>query len=110
MAVYALSPSGIEALYKLQSDLSQIIKNIASCCDKLQNDINGLENDLGIYYNYILLEVKKVLLILKKVNGGEDGIYYLTNKKIPDTISEMLLMLEGFEENDGPQRKLVRKL
>lgn len=62
---------------------------------------------MGIYYEYIMLENEKVLLILRKAIEGDDGVGYLVNAKLSKMIVDMEMLIEsGLEDGDGDQKVL----
>lgn len=61
----------------------------------LKNNLNGLEENLGIYYEHIMFEIEKVLIILRKAIDGDDGVGYLVNTKLPKMIADMEMLIEA---------------
>lgn len=109
MAVYAINLEGVEAMQTLRSELQQAIDDILQSCVKLENTVNSLEGQLGIYHEIILLEIKKVLLIVKKAKDGDDGVEFLINNKIPSMIANMEMLIEAGlgDGDDNPQKVLT---
>ena len=110
MAKYAISRKGIEALEGLRDTLSGTSEEIAMFSEALINEINGLENGLGIYYKEILELTRNVLLTLKEAKEGDDGIDVMTDVLIPQQINrieELINMGLGDEDDEPPQKKLV---
>ena len=62
-----------------------------------------------IYHEIILLEIKKVLLIVKKAKDGDDGVEFLINNKIPSMIANMEMLIEAGlgDGDDNPQKVLT---
>lgn len=107
MAVYSINRSGVEALNNLRAELYQAVNDIFETSERLKNNISGLENDLGIYYEHIMLENQKVILILKKALDGEDGVGFLINNKLPKMISDMEMLIDaGLGDGEPPQKVL----
>lgn len=107
MAVYSINRSGVEALQNLRSELYQAVNDIFDASERLKNQLNGLEDDLGIYYEHIMLENEKVLLILRKALDGDDGVGFLINTKLPKMISDMEMLIDaGLGDGEPPQKVL----
>ena len=60
MAVYGISEQGVQSLRKLAEDMSHLNDDIQENGEKLEKDINGLGNSLGIYEEEILELVGRV--------------------------------------------------
>ncbi len=107
MAVYSINKSGVEALQNLHSELYQAANDIFEASQILKNSLEGLEDNLGIYYKHIMLENEKVITILKKALDGEDGVGYLLNTKLPKMISDMEMLIDaGLGDGEPPQKVL----
>lgn len=107
MAQYSINKSGVESLQSLRNDLLQSINDIYESSNKLTNSLNGLEDNLGIYYEHIMLENQKVLVILRKALDGDDGVVFLVNSKLPKMIADMEMLIEaGLGDGDGDQKVL----
>ncbi len=105
MAVYSINRSGVEALNNLRADLYQAVNDIFEASQRLKHNLSGLEEDLGIYYEYIMLENQKVILTLRKALDGEEGVGFLVNKKIPKMISDMEMLIDsGLGDGEPPQK------
>lgn len=109
MAVYAINSEGVEAMQALRGKLQQAVDAILQSCVKLENTVDSLEGQLGIYHAMILLEIKKVLLSVKKVKDGDDGVEFLVNKRIPSMIANMEMLIEAGvgDSDDNPQKVLT---
>lgn len=109
MAQYSINKSGGESLQSLRNELLQTINYVYECPNKLTNSMNGLEDNLGIYYEHIKLENQKVLVILKKALSRDDGVGYLVNTKLTKMIADMEMLIEaglGDGDGDGDQKVL----
>jgi len=107
MAQYSINQSGLASLQELRSSLIESTSSILEDSDRLKKSLVGLEGSLGIYYEHIILENEKVLLILRKAIEGDDGIGYLVNAKLPKMIEEMEMLIEaGLGDGDGDQKVL----
>ena len=107
MAQYSINKSGAESLQSLRNDLLQSINDIYERSNKLTNRLNGLEDNLGIYYEHIMLENQKVLVILRKALDGDEGVGFLVNTKLPKMIADMEMLIEaGLGDGDGDQKVL----
>lgn len=107
MAQYSINKSGVEALQSLKNDLIQSINDIYESSNRMTNSLNGLEDNLGIYYEHIILENQKVLVILRKALEGDDGVGYLVNFKLPKMIADMeALITAGLGDGDAEQKVL----
>ena len=60
MAVYGISEQGVQSLRKLAEDMCHLNDDIQENGEKLEKDINGLGNSLGIYEEEILELVGRV--------------------------------------------------
>lgn len=111
MAVYSINKSGVEALQNLRAELYQTLNDIFDASAKLKNELGGLEDNLGIYYEHIMIENEKVLLILKKALDGDDGVGFLINTKLPKMISDMEMLIDaGLGDGEPPQKiKTLRR-
>lgn len=111
MAQYSINKSGVESLQSLRNDLLQSINDIYESSNKLTNSLNGLEDNLGIYYESIMLENQKVLVILRKALSGDEGVGFLVNTKLPKMIADMEMLIEaGLWRSEGfkSQAKVVK--
>lgn len=107
MAVYSINRAGVEALTDLKSELSQAINDILESSERLENALDGLEDDLGIYYKYIMYENQKVIVILKGALDGDAGVGFLINNKLPKIISDMEKLIDaGLGDEESPQKVL----
>lgn len=105
MAVYSINRSGVEAMSNLKVELLQAVNDIFEATGWLENALNGLEDDLGIYYNAIMNENHKVIYTLRRALDGEEGIGFLINYKLPKMISDMeRLIEEGLGDEEPPQK------
>ena len=112
MAVYAISHKGIAALEELRDSLTEASDEIVMLSEALINVVSNLENGLGIYYKEILEMTRTILLTLKTAKEGDDGIDVLTNVLIPgqiNKIEELINMGLGDDDDEPPQKKLVRR-
>lgn len=107
MAVYSINKSGVEALQNLRSELYQAVNDIFEASQALKNNLAGLEDNLGIYYEHIMLENEKVILILKKALDGEDGVGFLINNKLPKMISDMEMLIDAGLGDGEPSQKVL---
>lgn len=109
MARYAINRSGIVAMEELKNNLTNAITDTLDSSTKLENTVNGLEGELGIYHEYIMLEITKVRILLKKALEGDDGIGNLVNISIPGMISYMEYLIDvGLGDGEPPQKVLKR--
>lgn len=109
MAVYSINRSGVEALINLRAELYQAVNDILEASERLKRDVSGLEENLGIYYEYIMLENQKVILALRKALDGDDGVGFLINNKLPKMISDMQMLIDaGLGDGEPPQKVLSR--
>lgn len=107
MAVYSINRNGVEALSNLRAELYQAVNDIFEASERLKNNLNGLEDNLGIHYEHIMLENQKVILILKKDLDGEDGVGFFINNKLPKMISDMEMLIDaGLGDGEPPQKVL----
>lgn len=74
------------------------------------DEINGLEDGLGVYYKHILLLVERILLSVKQAKEGADGVDALSQIHIPRLISEIEKKLyelgSGSESEEEPAQKV----
>ena len=106
MAVYAINRSGVEAISNLRAELSYAVKDIFELAEWLNNVLNGLEDNLGEYYNPIKNENRKVIYALRKALDGDDGIRYLIDYKLPKMISDMEMLIDAGLGDEEPQQKV----
>lgn len=108
MAIYAISKEGIQALHALASNIQNAGNDILYSSNALLNEINGLETELGVYYQHILLLVKKIILTIQQAKEGDDGIDSLSQKHIPRLINAIETVY-GFDicsdDDDVPYQK-----
>ena len=107
MAKYAISRKGIEALEELKDTLAGTSEKITMISEDLINVINGLENELGVYYKEILVLTRNILVTIKE---SEEELSVLTNTSIPNKIKDiedLINMGLGDEDDEPPQKKLV---
>lgn len=107
MPKYGINREGIESLRQLREEILQGCNEINESAAKLHNTISGLGDDLGIYYDLILQDYKKVLYIMKKALADDGGARYLVKVKLPKMISDLeVLMADGLGDSDEPQKVL----
>lgn len=110
MAKYAISNEGLDALRTLATNLQVASDDIILSSSKLINEINGLEDGLGVYYEHILLLVEKILLSVKQAKEGDDGVDALSQVHIPRWISaieELYGLGSGSESDDELAHKVL---
>lgn len=95
MAIYSINRSGVEALSNLKAELLQAVNDIFEATEWLENALNGLEENLGIYYNAIMSENHKVIYTLRTALDGEDGVGFLIHYKLPKMISDMERLIDA---------------
>lgn len=108
MAVYAISREGIEALQTLALNIQNAGNDILNSSVMLLNEINGLETELGVYYQHILLLVKKIILTIQQAKEGDDGIDSLSQRHIPRLINAIETVYgfdSGSDDDDVPYQK-----
>lgn len=114
MAKYAISKEGLEALQVLALNIQNAGNGIINSSVTLLNEINGLENELGVYFRHILLLVEKVIVTIQQAKEGNDGIDSLTQKHIPRLINAIETVYgfdSGSDDDDVPyqnEKKLRR--
>lgn len=87
---YAIAPEGIEALTQLSKDLREAAEDIDVQASSLVEKVNGVEDEIGVFYKDILVLTKEILV---KNAEAKEMVDALANISIPKLISEIELYM-----------------